>query len=177
MMNECDFAMIVGEYLNIGDVLKLRCVSRRMKDAIYKYLPCKHVEIKTVKQGLAIQKMSSSIRLSINNDGLKSTTSKELALLTNLESLNLQNNVTIEGWVLGQLTNLTSLNISKNKTIKDEDITHLINLTSLNLWYNDNITSKCVRLMTKLRSIDLSHNETIDNETLTRLYIYIIAIT
>ena len=68
-----------------------------------------------------------------------------------------------------KLTNLISIDLEENRIITDESVKQLTNLTSINLTWNDTITDESVKQLTNLTSINLDHNKTITDESVKQL--------
>lgn len=75
--------------------------------------------------------------------------------LTNLRSLDLSYNTTIDDDALSRLTYLTELDLSSNFLITDNALSLLTNLTELALRENGQITDQSISVLTKLKTLIL----------------------
>lgn len=93
----------------------------------------------------------------------------ELAPLTNLITLALNDNGLIRDATLSRLTKLTALNLSRNRQISDEALSTLTSLTNLVLIEQTRITDTSLSLLTRLSSLALGDNSNITDRSLSCL--------
>ncbi|AYV80560.1 MAG: hypothetical protein Harvfovirus3_5 [Harvfovirus sp.] len=96
-------------------------------------------------------------------------TDSGISILTNLEELNISNNLTITGNCFSQLPKLTKLNIKSTAKICDHHISNLTNLKSLNLSKNDNITDLAIHNLLNLTELNISSTYRIKGNNLSVL--------
>ncbi|MEG4360589.1 leucine-rich repeat domain-containing protein, partial [Microcoleus sp. C2C6] len=92
-----------------------------------------------------------------------------LGSLTNLTTLNLNNNQITDISFLGSLTNLTTLNLNNNQITDISFLGLLTNLTTLYLNFNQITDISALRKLTNLTTLDLNFNQITDISALRKL--------